>query len=39
LTTRVTLPSAATSIMLPKMTLIDSGSAMEKPMNEPKVRM
>src|SRR5690554_807558 len=39
LLTRVTVPSAATSIMLPKIMLIDSGKAAEKPMNEPKVRM
>src|SRR5690554_215003 len=36
---RERLPSAATCIMLPKITLIDSGRAAEKPMNEPKVRM
>src|SRR5680860_1388443 len=38
-TTRVTVPSAATSIILPKMTLIDKGSAAEKPIKVPKVRM
>ena len=38
-TTRVRVPSTPTSIMLPKITLMDSGSAAEKPMNDPNVRI
>src|SRR5690606_4919518 len=39
LATRVTEPSAATSIIFPKMMEMDSGRAAEKPMNEPNVRI
>ena len=39
LATRISVPSAVASIMLPKMTLMESGRAAEKPIKEPKVRM
>src|SRR5690606_34790752 len=39
LATRISSPSAPTAIILPKITVIDSGSAAEKPIKEPKVRM